>query len=95
MVPILRLVVSIPRPGAGSELIIDNVAHVQPFPGQRLFAQMRAKMFSIGNEILARSKADIKASEDQKKLSSTKDLLSPLESEPVSRCLRGTASERC
>ncbi|KAF7328728.1 hypothetical protein MVEN_02501400 [Mycena venus] len=49
-----------------------------PLPGKSLFLAARTKMLTIGHQILARSKAAIKASDGEKDLGSKRDLLSVL-----------------
>ncbi|KAF7328718.1 Cytochrome P450 [Mycena venus] len=49
-----------------------------PLPGKSLFLAAQTKMFTIGHQILARSKAAIKATDGEKDLGSKRDLLSVL-----------------
>ncbi|KAF7364361.1 hypothetical protein MSAN_01096500 [Mycena sanguinolenta] len=57
---------------------IAPILKLFPGPGQYLVRAARTKMFRIGNQIVNRSKADIKAAKAEKDLGKQRDLLSTL-----------------
>ncbi|KAJ7759788.1 cytochrome P450 [Mycena maculata] len=54
------------------------ILRLVPGPGWHVVSAARNKMFSIGSQIVSKSKADIKASEGEKTLGGKRDLLSAL-----------------
>ncbi|KAJ7270464.1 hypothetical protein C8J57DRAFT_1468497 [Mycena rebaudengoi] len=67
-VPILLLVVR--SIGASSQATIPLTPNFQPLPSVRALNYARAKMMAIGQQLVEKSKAAIKASQDDKLLSS-------------------------